>query len=77
MDYFNNVLTTFLGLKRVSCIAIYAVSESSRIWSKKSWFVFRRWTTGLEGQEVINDRIVIFVWTIPLKKVDNLCGTNI
>ncbi len=24
----------------------------------------------LEGQEVINDRIVIFVWTIPLKKVD-------
>ncbi len=24
MDYFNDVLTTFLGLERVSCIAVYA-----------------------------------------------------
>ncbi len=31
MDYFNNVLTTFLGLERVSCIGVYAGSESSRI----------------------------------------------
>ncbi len=23
MDYFNDVLTTFLGLERVSCIAVY------------------------------------------------------
>ncbi len=29
MDYFNDVLTTFLGLERVSCIAVYAGSESS------------------------------------------------
>ncbi len=29
MDYFTNVLFTFLGLECVSCIAIYAGSESS------------------------------------------------
>ncbi len=34
MDYFNNVLTTFLGLERVSCVALYKGSESSRISSK-------------------------------------------
>ncbi len=27
MDYFNDVLTTFLGLKHVSCVAVYAGSE--------------------------------------------------
>ncbi len=31
MDYFNDVLTTFLGLEHVSCIAVYAGSENSRI----------------------------------------------
>jgi len=31
MDYFNDVLITFLGLVCVSCIAVYAVSESSQI----------------------------------------------
>ncbi len=36
MDYFNDVRTTFLGLERGSCIAVYAQSESSRISSKKS-----------------------------------------
>ncbi len=30
MDYFNNVLTTFLGLERGSSFAVYAGSESSR-----------------------------------------------
>ncbi len=34
MDYFNNVLTTFLGLEHGSCVAVYAGSESSRISSK-------------------------------------------
>ncbi len=28
MDYFNNVLTTFLELECVSCIAVYAVYAS-------------------------------------------------
>ncbi len=27
MDYFNDVLTTFLGLERGSCVAVYAGSE--------------------------------------------------
>ncbi len=31
MDYFNNVLITFLGLERGSCVAVYAVSESSYV----------------------------------------------
>ncbi len=31
MDYFNDVLTTFLGLEFGSCIAVNAGSESSRI----------------------------------------------
>ncbi len=30
----SHVLTTFLDLKRVSCVAVYAGSESSRISSK-------------------------------------------
>ncbi len=30
MDYFKYVVTTFMGLERLSCIAIYAGSESSR-----------------------------------------------
>ncbi len=42
MDYFNDVLTTFLGLERGSCSAVYGGSESSRISSKISSFVFRR-----------------------------------
>ncbi len=29
MDYFNNVLTTFLGLDCISCVTVYAGSESS------------------------------------------------
>ncbi len=37
MDNFNNVLATFLGLKSVSCFAIYAGSESSRMSSNISF----------------------------------------
>ncbi len=36
MDYFNDVLTTFLGLEYACCVAVYAESESSQIWSKTS-----------------------------------------
>ncbi len=35
MDYFNDVLIPFLGLKRASCVAVYAGSESSRIYVPK------------------------------------------
>jgi len=31
IDYLNNVLTTFLGLELVSCVVVYAGSESSQI----------------------------------------------
>ncbi len=42
MDNFNDVLISFLGLERVSCVAVSAGSESSRISSKTSSFVFQR-----------------------------------
>ncbi len=48
MDYFNDVLTTFVGLEHGSYIAVYAGSESSWISSKKSEFVFWRWTKVLQ-----------------------------
>ncbi len=31
MDYFNNIVTTFMGLEHGSCVAVYPGSESSRI----------------------------------------------
>ncbi len=37
MDYFNNVITAFLGLERGSCTAVYEGSESSQISSKISY----------------------------------------
>ncbi len=43
MDYFNVVLTTFLGLERVSCVAVYTGSESSQF-IKHVLIVFWRWT---------------------------------
>ncbi len=36
MDYFKDVLTTFLGLEHDSSIAVYVGPESSRISSQKS-----------------------------------------
>ncbi len=39
---FNDVLTIFLGLERVSYISVYGGSESSRISSKIPSFVFGR-----------------------------------
>ncbi len=34
IDYFNDVLTNFLGLECGSCVAVYAGTEISRILSK-------------------------------------------
>ncbi len=72
MDYFNEVLTTFLGLDRGSYIAVYAGSESSRIPSKIYLFVLCRQTkvlwVGTTWGWIINDRIFIFGRTIPLRK---------
>ncbi len=69
MDYFNDVLTTFLGLERVSCVAVYRGSESSRIHQKYLNLCSEdeRGITGWTSWRwVINDRIFIFGWTIPL-----------
>ncbi len=51
MDYFNNVLTTFLGLERVSCVAVYAGSESSWISSKNILICVPKMNEGLTGLE--------------------------
>ncbi len=42
MNYFNDVFPTILELECVSCIAVYAGSESSLISLKISLFVFQR-----------------------------------
>ncbi len=44
LDFFKDVLTTFLGLEFVSCVDVYARSESSRISSKIYSFVLQSWT---------------------------------
>ncbi len=55
MDYFNDVLATFLDLERGSCVAVNAGSESSRISSKKKIFIcvpkMNEDLTGLEQDE--------------------------
>ncbi len=51
MDYFNDVLATFLGLERVSCIAVYAGSESSQISSKFILICIPKMNKGLTGLE--------------------------
>ncbi len=74
MDNFNNVLTTFLGLECVSYIGVYAGSESSRIslnyLNLSSEYERRSHGFGMSWHEdwVINDRICIFGWTIPLSQ---------
>ncbi len=50
-EYFNNVLTTFMGLERVICVAVYVGSESSRISSKISVTKINIGLTGLEQHE--------------------------
>ncbi len=66
MDYFNNVFTTFLGLECGSCIAVCAGSESSRISSKVSSFVFPKMNKdlwfGTTWRWVINDNF--YFWMI-------------
>ncbi len=58
MDYFNDVLTTFLGLEHVSCIAVYAWSENSDF-IKNILICVQKMNEGLTGMErhVINDRM--------------------
>ncbi len=57
MDYFNDVLTTFLGLERVSCVAVYGVRKLSDFIKNILICVLKmnQGLTGLERHEVIND----------------------
>ncbi len=72
MDYFNDVLTTFLGLTCGSYIAVYAGSESSRFQYQYQKYLnlcsederSYRFITALRG--VINDRLCIIGLTFPL-----------
>ncbi len=49
MDYFNNVFTTFLGLERVSCVVVYAGSESFWISSKNILIAVPKMNEDLAG----------------------------
>ncbi len=53
-SYFNDVLTTFLGLESFSCVAVYAGSESSWISSKELCSEDERQVWDVAGR-VIND----------------------
>ncbi len=68
MDYFNDLLATFLSLDRVRILAVYGGSESSRNSSKNILICVPKMNEGLGTTWgwVINDRIFIFGWTIPL-----------
>ncbi len=47
MDYFNYVLTTFLGLEHGSCVSVYAGSENSWISAKNSLICVLKMNNGL------------------------------
>ncbi len=72
VDYFNNVLTTFLCLECGSSLAAYAGSESSWISSKNLNLHPEDERTSYRGW-VINDRSFIFGWTIPLRIGTLMC----
>ncbi len=63
MDYFIDVLTTFLGLDRGSWVDLYGGSESSWISFE---FVFWRWTKVLWVWKDLKN-LEEFGWIIPLK----------
>ncbi len=51
MGYFKDVLTTFLGLERVSCVAVYAGSESSQDFILNILICVPKMSEGLTGLE--------------------------
>ncbi len=53
MHYFNDVLTTFLGLERVSCVAVYAGQKALGLYKNVLIFVqkLNEGLTGLERHE--------------------------
>ncbi len=72
MDYFNGVFTTFLGLECGNSVAVYMQGQKALGFHKKylnlcSEDERRCYGFGTTWGWVINDRIVIFGWTIPLR----------
>ncbi len=51
MDYFNDVLATFLSLDRVRILAVYEGSESSRNAQKNILICVPKMNKGLAGLE--------------------------
>ncbi len=80
MDYFNDVLTTFLGLECGSCIAIRVRKLSDFIKTYRNLCFKderRSYRFGKTWGWVINDRILIFGWTTPLILTHNVqCNWN-
>ncbi len=50
MDYFNDALTIFLGLERVSCIAVHGMPENSDF-SSTTLICVQKMNEGLTGLE--------------------------
>ncbi len=79
MDYFNDILSTFLCLERVGCFSVFGGSESCRISSRISSFVFQRWTNILRvwNEMSINDTIWLhFILRCPCNSVIIHLGTE-
>ncbi len=65
MDYFNDLLATFLDLDRSRILAVYAGSENTQNSSK----IINLCSEDEGWGWVINDRITFFGWTVPLKEI--------
>ncbi len=72
MDYFNDLLATFLSLDGGSMLAVYGRVRELSDFIKNILICALKMNEGLTGLKttrgwVINDSILIFGWTIPLK----------
>ncbi len=74
-DYFNDVLTTSMGLKRGSCVAVYGSEGQKALGFHQKYLNLcskdekTSYGFGTTWAWVMNYRIKIFGWTIPL----NIC----
>ncbi len=83
MDYFNNVLTNFLGLECGSCVAVYGGSESSQISSKylnlcsaderRSYGFGTTWGWVIK---LYSDSIILWPWILVKMQFGCLCISN-
>ncbi len=63
MDYFNNVLTTFLGLEHVSCIAVYGGFGMTWGWVINETISFFGWTVSFWKPCIIGSYTLVY-WLI-------------